>query len=69
MTALRSITVETFGGMPLSLMVNGISDNFITTLFAANQLKSARTSPTHADRYTGCRQGVVEHYSRSIDAA
>lgn len=54
MTALRNIIVETFGAMPLSLMINGISKYVVKAHFAANLLKSARTAPTYAYRYTGC---------------
>ena len=54
MTALQNIIVETFGAMPLSLMINGISKYVVKAHFAANLLKSARTAPTYAYRYTGC---------------
>jgi hypothetical protein len=57
MTALRHITAETFCAMPLSLTINRILQYFVTKLFAANLLKSARTAPTHADRYTGVLAG------------
>ena len=38
--------------MPLSLTVNGISQNYVVMLFAAKQQKNVRTAATDADRYT-----------------
>jgi hypothetical protein len=49
-SALRKIWVKTFYGTPLSLTVNVILDSFVTMLFAANQLQSARTAVTDAVR-------------------
>ena len=43
------VSVVNFLGIPLSLTVNGISQYFVTTLFALKTLKTARTAPTHAD--------------------
>jgi hypothetical protein len=52
MTALQNTIAETFGAMPLCLTVNGISKNYVLTLFAAEPFKNARAAATDADRYT-----------------
>lgn len=48
------VSVVSFLGIPLSLTVNGISQYFVTTLFALKMLKTPRSAATHAERHTRC---------------
>ena len=68
MTALRNITAETIGAMPLCQAVSKKSQVFINSISVWLALKKRRNIATLVTRYTDQQQNLVTAYSASIRA-